>query len=83
MTTKGRKINFRNESPGNESSQERMFPIGTIRSWERKVWSTFMLKADRKTAQTIGPHCVWSTAVGCVVKFSLWTLGTRYGDCTT
>jgi len=26
--------------PGNEKSQERKFPIGTIRSWERKVLGT-------------------------------------------
>jgi len=44
-----------------------------------------MLKADRKTAQTIGLHCVpvRSTAVGCAVEFRLWRLGTLYADSTT
>ena len=31
--------NFRSP-PGNEKSRERKFPIGTIRSWERKVLGT-------------------------------------------
>ena len=35
--------NFRSQRtkvPGNEKSRERKFPIGTIRSWERKVLGT-------------------------------------------
>ena len=35
--------NFRSPGtkvPGNEKSRERKFPIGTIRSWERKVLGT-------------------------------------------
>jgi len=35
--------NFRSQTtkvPGNEKSRERKFPIGTIRSWERKVLGT-------------------------------------------
>ena len=35
--------NFRSQGtkvPGNEKSRERKFPLGTIRSWERKVLGT-------------------------------------------
>jgi len=36
--------------PGNEKSPERKFPIGTIRSWERKVLSTKSPGTDSKYA---------------------------------
>jgi len=39
-------------------------------------FEAIMLKADCKTIQAIGLHCVRSTAVGCVVEFRLWRLGT-------
>jgi len=42
-----------------------------------------MLKADCTIAQTIGPHCVQSMAMGCAVEFRLWRLGTLHGYCTT
>jgi len=53
----GTKVPFRSQGtkvPGNEKSRERKFPIGTIRSWERKVLGT---KSPGTYLETWYNHC--------------------------